>query len=112
MSKRITNIPKGLSKSEYCSLWNKLKKAGKLEYRELPPKRDGYYYVYYLPEEHYIGISGNLRNRFYHHDKCTFQWEIVARFEREVDAAWFETLFHQRGYNGYQNHNGPNKITK
>ena len=62
------------------------------------------YFVYYLPEEHYIGMTNYLKRRMYQHrkkGKCTEGMEIVACFERSVDAHWFETMLHQRGYLGY-----------
>ena len=65
-------------------------------------RMDGYTYVYYLPEEHYIGITGDLKERMADHrkTKITDGMVVVARFERRVDARWFESMFHQRGYNG------------
>lgn len=60
---------------------------------------------YYLPEEHYIGITRNFRNRLSKHKtmgKITEGAEIVAYFERSVDAHYLETLFHMRGYRGYR----------
>lgn len=66
--------------------------------------RDGFYSVYYLPEEHYIGITKAVKERIASHKrygKMTDGFEVVAKFEREVDAHWLETMFHMRGYNGY-----------
>lgn len=67
--------------------------------------KDGFWSVYYLPEEHYVGISCEPENRIYRHgyyqNKITEGWEILGKFEREVDAHWFETMLHMRGYNGY-----------
>lgn len=59
--------------------------------------------VYYLPEEHYIGITKNLKRRIKAHNhsgKITEGYEVVAYFERYVDAMYLEVMFHQRGYNG------------
>ena len=56
------------------------------------------YFVYYLPEEHYIGMTNYLKRRMYQHrkkGKCTEGMEIVACFERSVDAHWsFETGYY------------------
>ena len=63
------------------------------------------YAVYYLPEEHYVGVSVNVRyriNKHRHLGRVVDGWEVIAVFERGVDAHWFETLFHMRGYNGYR----------
>lgn len=67
-------------------------------------KKDGYHTLYYLPEEHYIGITNFLEKRLHNHScegRITEGCEVIARFERSVDAHWVETMFHQRGYNGY-----------
>ena len=60
--------------------------------------------VYYLPEEHYIGITDMVMQRMQHHraaGKITEGLEIIAWFDRRVDAHYVETLFHMRGYNGF-----------
>lgn len=62
--------------------------------------------VYYLPEEHYVGLTNNIPHRMRCHrqkGKLTDNYEILASFERYVDALWFEILFHQRGYLGCRN---------
>lgn len=66
-------------------------------------KKDGLTYVYYLPEEHYVGITNHVDSRMREHKKIriTDNYEIIAKFERRVDAHWFETMLHQRGYNGF-----------
>ena len=61
--------------------------------------------VYYLPEEHYVGMSCDIKKRINQHrfdGKITDGFEVIATFEREVDAHWFETSLHIRGYNGYR----------
>ena len=60
--------------------------------------------VYYLPEEHYVGMTNNVRERMTRHrnlGKITEGYEILAVFERRVDAAWFEVQLHQRDYYGF-----------
>ena len=68
--------------------------------------------VYYLPEEHYIGITElNINERMSKHrykGKITDGYEIIGIFDRHVDAAWLEIMFHQREYNGYNNINRVN----
>ena len=62
--------------------------------------------VYYLPEEHYIGITLNVTARMSQHKnsgRITQGYEILAWFERSVDAHLFETMLHVRGYRGYFN---------
>ena len=60
--------------------------------------------VYYIPEHHYVGITDNVVNRMRVHknnDFITEDYEIIANFERRVDAHYLETLLHMRGYNGF-----------
>ena len=66
--------------------------------------KDGYYHVYYLPEEHYVGMTDCLSKRLTGHKnagRIIEGVETIARFERAVDARWFEAMFHQRGYQGF-----------
>ncbi len=61
--------------------------------------------VYYYPEMHYIGVTQNINRRIPEHkshDNFVGPCEILCYFEREVDAAMMEILFHMRGYNGYR----------
>ena len=79
--------------------------AARRRSRESKEQRmDGYTYVYYLPEEHYVGrtldVVARMRSHK-HNGKITDGYEIIARFERTVDAQWLETMFHQRNYNGF-----------
>lgn len=67
-------------------------------------QKDGYFYVYYLPEEHYVGMTNSLHNRMRYHDfsgKIVDNYEILARFKRQVDAHLFETKLHALDYNGF-----------
>ena len=75
------------------------------KFREAYKNETNGYAVYYLPEEHYVGFTNCIRQRVMDHNKkgkITDGFEVVATFERAVDAHWFETLLHQRGYNGFQ----------
>ena len=66
---------------------------------------DGYTYVYYLPEEHYVGVTTSPVKRMNQHrnsqNHIVDGWEIIARFERRVDAHYLEIMFHMRGYQGF-----------
>ena len=65
---------------------------------------DGYFYVYYLPEEHYVGMTNCVHKRIKHHSfsgKIVDNYEILARFNRQVDAHLFETRLHALDYNGF-----------
>ncbi len=63
-------------------------------------------FVYYLPEEHYVGITKNLHTRMSGHSRTNNKiidgFEVIGIFERHVDAHSLETMFHQRGYRGYE----------
>ena len=66
--------------------------------------KDGFA-VYYLPEEHYVGITNNPTYRMKKHrknGKSTFQMEIIGIFNNPFDAIILEAEFHRRGYNGFQ----------
>jgi hypothetical protein len=78
--------------------------------------RDDWFSVYYLPEEHYVGMTDFLSYRIKQHDtgrvrnyskvakqersKITEGFEVLARFKSEVDAHWFEVSLHRMGYIG------------
>ena len=62
-------------------------------------------YLYYIPEHHYVGITNNVTKRMIAHradNKITEGYEVLAKFERRVDAHYVETLFHMRGYQGFR----------
>ena len=64
--------------------------------------------LYYLPEDHYIGIAvcrGFFRRLHQHRTagNYTRDVEIIAYYERRVDAHLAETTYHVRGYNGFRN---------
>jgi hypothetical protein len=59
-------------------------------------KKDGYYYVYYLPEEHYCGITNSLVNRMIDHrkkGKNTDNYRILYSSKDKKDACYHEALF-------------------
>ena len=67
--------------------------------------KDSFYSVYYIPEHHYVGMTSHISRRMTNHrrlGKMTEGMEIIARFERAVDAHYLETLLHMRGYNGFR----------
>ena len=61
------------------------------------------YYMYYLPEEHYIGITNYPKNRKAQHSskgKITEGMEIVAEYNNPKLLVLHEALMHYIGYNG------------
>lgn len=64
--------------------------------------------VYYLPEDHYVGITRNknLWRRMYQHRQSghyTFDVEILGFYKERVNAHLVETMLHAYGYNGFRN---------
>jgi hypothetical protein len=63
------------------------------------------YSVYYIPEEHYVGMSKNVEIRIQKHSalgKITDGWEVIQSFENPIRAHLMETQLHLIGYNGYR----------
>ncbi len=78
-------------------------KAKNKEYRK--SEIDGHYTVYYLPEEHYIGVTTRLKRRMYSHKnnkRHVLDCEIVATFTTKKEAYICERYMHSIGYNGAQ----------
>ena len=67
---------------------------------------DGHFTVYYLPEEHYVGMTDALLERMrkhrYKHKRITEGVETLGKFECPIQAHLFETMLHLRGYNGFR----------
>ena len=71
-------------------------------------RRDGKYHVYYLPEEHYVGITDCVNDRMYSHDasgKIIENYEIIYSTVDPTFAVLLEALLHNLGYRGsaYEN---------
>jgi hypothetical protein len=66
---------------------------------------DGYFIVYYLPKERYIGMTKNFTKRTKRHKengknvKYAF---IVLKTKRMKLAHLAETMFHMFGFNGFR----------
>lgn len=63
------------------------------------------YALYYIPEEHYIGITNNVytrMNKHKHLGKIIDGWEVIQCYDNPIEAHFHETLFHLIGYNGYR----------
>ena len=60
--------------------------------------------VYYLPEEHYVGITECwVKRKITHKKKNRYveDMEVICYCDRMVDAMFIVIQFHQRGYNGF-----------
>jgi len=79
-------------KYKYNNDWRKKKNSG-----------DRLYYVYYLPEEHYVGFTYNITERMYEHrnrGKITEGYEIYGGYKHPAAALMLEAYFHLHGYEG------------
>lgn len=59
-------------------------------------KKDGCYYVYYLPQEHYCGITNSLVSRMIDHrkkGKNTDNYRVLYSSKDKKDACYHEALF-------------------
>jgi hypothetical protein len=76
--------------------------------------KDDFYSLYYLPEEHYIGVTCRPRIRFKKHriesNRITEGCEIVATFKTKKEALNVERFMHD--YLGYIGKNSNYKIKK
>lgn len=66
-------------------------------------KKDGLWYVYYLPEEHYIGITSLIDDRLKTHSRqgrIIDGYEIVAKYNHPALALMAEALLHYCDYEG------------
>ena len=59
-------------------------------------RKDGYFSVYYLPEENYCGTTSQVERRMYEHDregKNIDGWKVLYCSEDRKDAYYHEALF-------------------
>jgi predicted GIY-YIG superfamily endonuclease len=69
------------------------------------PEHKGYYIVYYLPKERYIGMTRNFNKRIQKHKasgKDVSYSFIVFKTKRMKLAHLIETMFHMLGFNGFR----------
>ena len=67
-------------------------------------KKDGYYTVYYLKEEHYAGMTSNLtyrlNNHKSHYNRHIEDVEIIGKYKTKAEATRVEAALHSMGYLG------------
>jgi hypothetical protein len=91
--------------SSYCKACKKKsdsKRTGK--YGDRDNEGNYIYTVYYLPEEHYVGMTKDLMQRMRDHKKkgkIVEGYEVVARFTSAKQAHLMETRLHIMGYHGF-----------
>tara|TARA_R110000796_G_C14398812_1_gene417342 strand:- start:204 stop:575 length:372 start_codon:yes stop_codon:yes gene_type:complete len=65
--------------------------------------KNSFYTLYYMPEEHYVGVSSQPILRMRNHraaGKITADWETIATFETRTEALKIESFMHSLGYIG------------
>ena len=66
--------------------------------------KDGFHYVYYLPEHHYAGVTSNLKWRMRMHKNNANRFvdniEIVYKTPCRKEAELVESKLHSLGYQG------------
>jgi len=75
------------------------------EYRKKKQAEQDGWVVYYLPEEHYVGVTSSYWKRVSSHKhlgKLVDDAEVVAKFDNPFDALILEAELHRRGYLGFQ----------
>jgi len=68
-------------------------------------EKDGFTSVYYLPEEHYVGMTGRVKKRMQQHQsagKNVKNYKILRVFDNEIKAHLYETQLHLMGFRGFQ----------
>lgn len=80
------------------------RKCEKIKYYE----SDGYYRVYLLPFENYVGMTDNIKRRVRQHRESgrnTKDYSILYKTYNPIEAHLFETQKHLDGYAGFNNKN-------
>lgn len=66
--------------------------------------KDGFYTVYYLQEEHYVGMTTTLQYRLTkhksEHNRHIEDVEIIGKYETKSEALRVEAALHSMGYLG------------
>lgn len=77
--------------------------------------KDGFYTVYYLPKENYIGITSQLKQRLTSH-KCkgkdVLDVEIINKYKTKREALDVEAAFHNAGYLGRKKRHNNGELIK
>lgn len=63
------------------------------------------YALYYLPEEHYVGFTNNVKSRLRSHKqkgRIIDGFEIIGVYSCPIYTHLLETRLHLIGYNGFQ----------
>ena len=69
--------------------------------------KDDFYTLYYLKEEHYVGITNQPKIRIPIHStkgKHILDYEVITTFKTKSEALGVEAYMHSIGYNGINKH--------
>lgn len=87
---------------EYQRKYHANNKENRIAYQN--SKKDGYYTVYYLKEEHYAGMTSRLYYRLNDHKSCHNRHiedvEIIGKYKNKEEALRVEAALHSMGYLG------------
>jgi len=65
---------------------------------------DGFYSVYYIPNEHYVGMTNNVKFRYKNHKYVAKRdlegFRVLREFACPHEAHIYETQYHMMGCNG------------
>ena len=77
--------------------------------------KDSFYTLYYLREEHYVGVTNQPKLRLKNHKKSgkhTIDYEAITTFNTKREALDAERHLHSIGYNGGNPRNFKNNYEK
>ena len=78
-------------------------KVAAMDARKKAKLKTKHYSLYYMPEEHYIGVTNQLTIRMVNHrckNKITEGYEVISTFSNKKEALKVEKLYHSIGYIG------------
>ena len=83
---------------------NRYYAKNKEKIKEKNRKGDGFYSVYYIPEEHYVGMTNCVKFRLASHkhtsDRDLEGFRVLKTFDCPHKAHIYETQWHSMGANG------------
>ena len=89
-------------KREYDKKYREANKEKRKEKRD--SKKDGLYTVYYLKEDHYVGLTNCLYKRMEYHKNTNKRHvedvEIIGKYKTKAEATRVEAALHSMGYLG------------
>ena len=100
----ISEFNKSLKNKE--GLKTRCKKCQRIENKKYDGAKLGlldYYIVYYIPNEHYVGITNQPKARMKHHEKSgknIEDWRVLFCTHDRHEARLIENRFHDIGFEG------------